>query len=83
MIVWWQHVLGLDNAGGNFYLFWSGFGANFAEFAMVGALWGIVRKHNCHIRRCPRIGRFPVEGTQFTVCQRHHPDDAPTASDLR
>jgi hypothetical protein len=79
---WFQHVLGLDNGSGGWYLWWSGFGANFSEFAMVGALWGIVRKHNCHVRWCPRIGRFPVEATRFVVCLRHHPDDAPTAQDL-
>lgn len=76
------HILGLDNASGCWYLFWSGFGADISELAIVGAIVGLLRKHNCHARRCWRIGRFTVAGTAFVVCGRHHPDPVPTAADI-
>ena len=30
----------------------------------------LVRKHNCHERRCWRVGRHAVDGTPW--CNRHH-----------
>lgn len=80
---WLNHVLGLDNGSGGWYLLWSGFGANFGELAIVGSLIAGVRHHNCHVRKCWRVGRHPVAGTAFVVCRRHHPDGAPTAADVR
>lgn len=74
------HLLGLDDGSGTAYLFWSGIGADLSELAIVGALIGLLRKHNCHVRRCWRIGRFPVD--TFTVCGRHKPGDAPTAEEV-
>jgi hypothetical protein len=38
----------------------------------------LARRHNCHVKGCMRIGRSPVRGTQFVVCRRHHPLDAPS-----
>ncbi len=73
------HILGLDNGSGYWYLFWSGIGSDITEFAVIGALFGMLRKHNCHIRRCWRIGRVSVDGTPYVVCMRHHPDCADTA----
>jgi hypothetical protein len=75
---WLSHFLGLDNESGPIYAFWSGFGSDIGELAIIGALWAGVRKHNCHVRRCWRIGRFTVEGTPYVVCSHHHPDRAPT-----
>lgn len=80
---WLAHVLGLDNGSGRWYLWWSGMGANLGEFAIVGALFANVRRHNCHVKGCPRIGRFPVAGTRWVVCHRHHPERAPSAADIR
>ena len=83
---WLAHVLGLDDASGRFYAFWSGFGSDLSELALVAALVAVVRKHTCHVRRCWRIGHHPLDGTPWTVCRRHHPDlpnKAPTREDLR
>lgn len=80
---WLAHILGLDNGGGMPYLAWSGFGSDLSEFAIVGALLAHVRRHNCHVHGCLRVGRHPVSGTGFVVCRRHHPDGAPTAADVR
>lgn len=79
MLAGLAHILGLDDASGPFYLWWSGAGA---DLGLIGGAFVIVRKHQCHVRRCPRIGRHPVEGTTWTVCRRHHVDDAPTAADI-
>lgn len=66
--------MGLDNASGGWYLFWSGIGADFSELALIAPLYVMVRKHNCHIHRCWRVGRHPVVGTDYIVCRKHHPD---------
>lgn len=64
------HFLGLDDANGTGYLFWSGVGS---DLAYVGILWALIRRYNCHQPRCLRLGRFPVEGTAWSACRRHHP----------
>ena len=79
---WLLHILGLDSASGTAYLAWSGVGSDISEVAILGALVSIYRRHACHVKGCPRIGRFPVAGTTFVVCRRHHPDDAPTHQDV-
>lgn len=75
---WLVHILGIDTQTGRWYTFWSGSGSDIGELAILGGLYGLVRKHNCHVHRCPRLGRHPVEGTRYVVCRRHHPHDAPT-----
>jgi hypothetical protein len=77
---WLEHFLGFDMSG-NWYGFWSGFGSDLGELAIVGALVAMVRKHVCHVKGCWRIGRLPIEGTSWIVCRKHHPDDAPTAAE--
>jgi hypothetical protein len=69
-----MHVLGTDNGNSPFYLFYSGlFGVLvFAAGQAVNA-WANLRRHNCHEPRCWRVGRFPVEGTAWSACHRHHP----------
>ena len=70
MTGWLLHVLGVDNEAGHWYAFWSGFGSDLGEVALVGAVLGGYRKHNCHQRRCWRIGRHVVDGTPW--CNKHH-----------
>jgi hypothetical protein len=67
------HFLGLDNASGTAYLAWSGFGGDLAELAIVGGLLTIVRRHNCEVHRCWRMGRHSTDGGHM-VCRKHHPD---------
>lgn len=74
------HVLGLDDPTSYWYCFWSGIFPDVTVFA-AGAIF--LRRHNCHAAGCWRIGRFPVEGTAWTVCHRHHPDGAPSAEDVK
>lgn len=47
------YVLGLTDAAGDWYLWWSGFFGNITIFAGVGAF--IIHK-NCHVQGCWRIG---------------------------
>ncbi len=82
MGAWLAHILGLDDQAGPFYAFWSGFGSDVTEFLVFGSLIGLLRKHNCHVRWCFRIGRHPVDGTPYVVCSRHHPQGAPTVADI-
>lgn len=73
-----EHLLGLDGTGG-WYGFWSGLGGDASILAAPAVL---LRRHNCHVHRCPRLGRHPIADTEFVVCRRHHPDDHPTADDI-
>jgi hypothetical protein len=78
-VYWVLHWLGIDTTTGPWYAFWSGAGS---DLAYLGIIWALVRKHNCHQPRCWRIGRFPVEGTQWATCRRHHPAP-PTRESIR
>lgn len=62
---------GASNTSGTTYGFWSGFGSDLAEFAILGSLIGVYRHHNCTVKRCPRIGKHPVDGTPYKTCHRH------------
>jgi hypothetical protein len=77
MINWAYWFFGLDNGSGSKYMFWSGIGSDITEFAVVGALLSLLRKHNCEAHRCWRIGRHewtdPATGISHKLCRRHHP----------
>jgi len=62
------HVLGLDDASGHWYLFWSGF---FGDLALFGGALALYHKHNCHQHRCLRIARHVHDGSPY--CTRHKP----------
>jgi len=67
---WLPHVLGIDNEAGRWYAFWSGFGSDLGELAIIGGLASIYRRHACHAAGCWRIGRHTVAGSPW--CNRHH-----------
>lgn len=66
------NILGLTNASGPWYLWWSGI---FGDASILAVPVILYRKHNCHRPRCWRVGRFP-DGP-WTVCRRHHSLDRP------
>lgn len=80
VIVFWrygvQHWLTVHTGSSNTpgtppnYNFFSGAGSDLSELAIVGAVLGAYRKHNCHADGCWRIGRHVVTGTPW--CDRHH-----------
>ena len=73
MIHWLLHALGIDTQQSYNYDFVSGVGPML--LVLLGYA-GVIRRINCHQQRCWRIGRYHVAGGQYTVCRKHHPDDA-------
>jgi hypothetical protein len=83
--LWWpyggQHWLavhtGTVNEPGPYYGFWSGFGSDLGEYVIVAGLLSnaalLFRHINCHVKGCPRIGRFELAGGEYKVCGHHHP----------
>ncbi len=76
---WLAYMTGSLNTSGAppNYNFWSGFGSDIAEVTIIAGLVAVYRKHNCHVARCWRIGRYPftdeATGTAYLLCRRHHP----------
>jgi hypothetical protein len=50
-----------------------------ADIALLGGVYAIIRRHNCHVKGCWRLGRHQVAGTTYVVCRSHHPDESPSA----
>jgi len=69
-MIWLLHWLavhtGTINEGGPYYGFWSGFGSDIGEVAIIG---------------CWRLGRHQT-GAGHHVCRGHHPDDPLTRQDV-
>lgn len=67
---WWtKHFIGIENASGTTYLFWSGFVGDLALFAAVIAF---ARHKNCHVKGCWHLGHpDPVHG--HPTCKTHSP----------
>ncbi len=53
-----------------------------ADITLLGGAYAIYRRHNCHAKGCPRIGRHPVSGTDYIVCRKHHPHNSPTPEQI-
>jgi hypothetical protein len=64
------HWTGADDTSGLQYGFWSGFGSDLMELALIGYIWQAL---NCHASRCYRLGLHHVQGTPYRVCRKHHP----------
>lgn len=79
---WLLHYTGSDNVSGPWYGFWSGFGSDLSEVALVGAMLGMLRKHNCEVHRCWRLGRHTT-AAGHKVCRKHHPDGHLTAGEVQ
>lgn len=80
---WLAYMTGSLNTSGAppNYNFWSGFGSDLSEVALIGALLTVVRRHNCAVRGCWRVGRH-VTASGHRVCARHHPEGAPTHAEV-
>lgn len=70
LLHWLAVHTGTLNEPGPYYGFWSGFGSDLGEVALLGAIFGAYHKHNCHQPRCWRVGRHTVDGTPW--CNHHH-----------
>ncbi len=71
------YILGLGNTG-YWYGFWSGIGS---DLSLFGAGVAFYLKHQCHVKRCGRIARVPIDG--LVVCWKHHPNNPPSAADVK
>lgn len=81
MMHWLLHLTGLDSATGPIYLWWSGIGPVLATSTpMTIVAVSHLRRYNCHVRRCWRIGRHPAG--VWLVCSRHSPGDSPTHAEV-
>jgi len=74
---WIVHTLGVDfgvhYGSWVWYNFWSGFGSDLQEFAIIGLAYGAFHKMNCHSPGCPWVGKYPaVEGNGWHYCKKHH-----------
>lgn len=68
---WIEHALGLDNASGPLYLWWSGA----AGYVFAAVMY--FQHNNCHEHRCPRVGRHEYtdeKGVTYKACRKHHPE---------
>lgn len=83
---WWVHFFGLDYTApyGRIvpYDAWSGVLSDVSELALVGAVIGVLRRYNCHVHHCWRVGRHKVDGTPYVVCRHHHPHGPVTAEQV-
>ena len=81
-MIWLLHWLavhtGTVNEAGPYYGFFSGFGSDIGEIAIVGGLISVYRRHNCEVHGCPRLARHQT-AAGHRVCRKHHPDDHLTA----
>jgi hypothetical protein len=79
------HVLGVDQGlpygAWDWYNFASGSGSDIGEFAIAGSVVGMVRRCNCEVKGCWRLGRHAT-AAGHGVCRRHHPDGHLTAEQV-
>jgi hypothetical protein len=81
MLIHILNVLGVTNLSGRWYGWWSGAGSDIGEVAIIGGLITVVRRHNCEVHRCWRVGRHHT-AAGHAVCRVHSPDGAPTHDDV-
>ena len=73
---WFLHYTGSDNTAGVWYGFWSGFGSDIGEIALLAAVFGFFRHHNCHQKGCWRLGH-PDPDHNWPACRAHHSTPPP------
>lgn len=78
VLMFLAHIAGTDNPAGFWYCLWSGI---VGDLALFGAAWSLLRRHNCEVHGCWRVGRHQT-AAGHTVCRKHHPDDTLSAADV-
>jgi hypothetical protein len=80
------HVVGIEpRMPSTAYNFWSGFGSDISELAVIGALLVLYRKHECHVNTCHRLHWktwVDPDGHTHALCKKHHPHKQPTEAEL-
>jgi hypothetical protein len=70
---WWFEVhTGTVHESGPYYGFFSGFGSDLGEAAIITGLLGVYRKHNCHSKGCPWIAHheYEMDGITYKLCRK-------------
>lgn len=82
---WVLHIFGVDDVSGKWYAFWSGIAGDVSSFVVIFGAFSLLRRHNCHVKSCHRVGRFtvPNQNGGYLVCAKHHPTGAPSAAELK
>jgi hypothetical protein len=72
---WFLQVTGTADTSGKWYAFWSGFGSDLGELALIGGLATFVHRENCASKGCWRLGLHPYEkdGVTHRLCRKCHP----------
>jgi hypothetical protein len=60
-------LLGLTDAGGGWYLWWSGIAGDLTYLGILGVVW---RRFNCHQQGCWRVA---LHHHDQHYCRKHHP----------
>jgi hypothetical protein len=81
LLHWLAVHTGTVNEAGPYYGFFSGFGSDLSEIALLGGVLAMVRHRNCEVRRCWRLSRHQT-AAGHRVCRRHMPGGAPTHQDV-
>lgn len=79
---WFQNTTGthisplqVSQGGSKEYNFWSGFGSDIGEFAIVATIIGTAVKlyqhTRCHVDGCNKFGAHPFQ--HYRLCRDHHP----------
>lgn len=80
---WLLHVLGVDTQQSYAYDAWSGcIPALLTSTTICAATAAFLRRHNCEVRHCPRLGRHAT-AAGHRVCRRHHPEGHLTEQRVR
>lgn len=74
---WWLVHSGTSELTPNvWYNAWSGWVSDIGELALLGAIIGTYRHHNCHVKGCLRLGKheYDMNGVKVKLCRKHHPE---------
>lgn len=69
---WVEIHVGAQNESQSFYGFWSGFGSDLGEVALIGSIIAAAHHVNCHSKGCWRPGH-KVHSQPYRLCHVHHP----------
>lgn len=86
LVHWINHILGADYGlpygHWGFYNVESGSGSDLSELAIVAGLVAAVRRWNCEVHGCWRLGRHKT-AAGHAVCRVHHPDGHLSAEQVK
>jgi hypothetical protein len=69
---WFLTVTGSNNTSGIWYGFWSGFGSDLGEVALIGGVITLYKQHKCE--SCWRFAKHHIKGTHYQTCHVHLTD---------